>query len=391
MEYNTALVAPAATRVVLFSLSQNSVFFVRPLRVIGKGFMITTVEQPTSAWIPGPILGIETSCDETAASVLAADGAVLSNIITSQHAVHQRFGGVVPELASRAHIESIEDVSAEALQQSGLGWTDLTGIAVTQGPGLAGALLVGVSYAKALAYALNIPVVGVSHLEGHIASAWLQDPAFPLPCVVLVVSGGHTHLYYKEPSGHCRLLGSTRDDAAGEAFDKGAQLLGLEYPGGPAIDRLARHGNPDTIAFPRSYLKKGSLDFSFSGLKTALLYTLQAIPEQSRTVQAADFAASYQEAIVAVLVEKSFAAVRSSGARALAVVGGVSANSRLRALLQQRAAFARLHLSLPPLTYCTDNAAMIAAAGRYAFRAGLRAPLDIDAQASLASSFAHAI
>ena len=345
--------------------------------------MTTVVEQPTSAWTPGPILGIETSCDETAASVLAADGAVLSNIIASQHAVHRRFGGVVPELASRAHIESIEDVSAEALQQAGLAWTDLTGIAVTQGPGLAGALLVGVNYAKALAYALNIPVVGVSHLEGHIASAWLQDPAFPVPCVVLVVSGGHTHLYYKEPSGHCRLLGATRDDAAGEAFDKGAQLLGLEYPGGPAIDRLARQGNPAAIAFPRSYLKKGSLDFSFSGLKTALLYTLQAKHEKLTIAQAADFAASYQEAIVAVLVEKSFAAVRSSGACALAVVGGVSANSRLRTLLQQRAASAGLSLSLPPLAYCTDNAAMIAAAGRRAFRAGLRAPLDIDAQASL--------
>jgi len=353
--------------------------------------MTTTVELLTSAWITGPILGIETSCDETAASVLAADGTILSNIITSQHAIHQRFGGVVPELASRAHIESIEVVSAEALQKAGLGWTDLSGIAVTQGPGLAGALLVGVNYAKALAYVLNIPVVGVSHLEGHIASAWLQDPAFPLPCVVLVVSGGHTHLYYKEPSGHCRLLGSTRDDAAGEAFDKGAQLLGLEYPGGPAIDRLARQGDPEAIAFPRSYLKRGSLEFSFSGLKTALLYKLQAMTEQSRTAQAADLAAGYQEAIVAVLVEKSFAAVRSSGARALAVVGGVSANSRLRALLQQRATSESLHLSLPPLAYCTDNAAMIAAAGRQALRAGLRASLDIDAQASLASSFVHAV
>jgi N6-L-threonylcarbamoyladenine synthase len=376
---------------VLFSLSQNNACFAGPVRVIGKDFMTTTVESPTSAWITGPILGIETSCDETAASVLAADGAILSNIITSQHAVHQRFGGVVPELASRAHIESIEVVSAEALQKAGLAWTDLTGIAVTQGPGLAGALLVGVNYAKAVAYVLNIPLVGVSHLEGHIASAWLQDPAFPLPCVVLVVSGGHTHLYYKEPSGHCRLLGSTRDDAAGEAFDKGAQLLGLEYPGGPAIDRLARQGNPEAIAFPRSYLKRGSLEFSVSGLKTALLYKLQAMTEQSRTAQAADLAAGYQEAIVAVLVEKSFAAVRSSGARALAVVGGVSANSRLRALLQQRATSESLHLSLPPLAYCTDNAAMIAAAGRQALRAGLRASLDIDAQASFASSFAHAV
>ncbi len=353
--------------------------------------MITTVDQPTSIWIPGPILGIETSCDETAASVLAADGAVLSNTITSQHAVHQRFGGVVPELASRAHIESIEEVCAEALQQANLTWTDLTGIAVTQGPGLAGALLVGVNYAKALAYALNIPVVGVSHLEGHIASAWLQDPAFPLPCVVLVVSGGHTHLYYKDSVAGCRLLGSTRDDAAGEAFDKGAQMLGLEYPGGPAIDRLAEQGNPTAIAFPRSYLKKGSLDFSFSGLKTALLYALQAIPEQSCATQAADLAASYQEAIVTVLVDKAFAAVRSTDARALAVVGGVSANSRLRTMLQQRAASESLQLSLPPLAYCTDNAAMIAAAGRQALRSGLHACLDLDAQASMTSSLTHAI
>ena len=345
---------------------------------------MTITAQPGSTWTPGPILGIETSCDETAASVLAVDGTVLSNIISSQHDVHRRFGGVVPELASRAHIESIEGVSAEAMQQSGLAWRDLTGIAVTQGPGLAGALLVGVNYAKALGYALNIPVVGVSHLEGHIASAWLQDPTFPLPSVVLVVSGGHTHLYYKQPDGLCQLLGSTKDDAAGEAFDKGAQLLGLEYPGGPAIDRVARQGNPHAIAFPRSYLKKGSLDFSFSGLKTSLLYRLQAMSEHLRTEQAADLAAGYQEAIVTILVEKAFAAVRSSGVRALAVVGGVSANSRLRALLQQRATSEGLYLSLPPLAYCTDNAAMIAAAGRQSLRAGLRAPLELDAQASLA-------
>jgi N6-L-threonylcarbamoyladenine synthase len=352
--------------------------------------MMKAVEPPTSVWIPGPILGIETSCDETAASVLAADGAVLSNTIMSQHAVHQRFGGVVPELASRAHIESIEEVCTEALQQANLTWTDLTGIVVTQGPGLAGALLVGVNYAKALAYGLNIPVVGVSHLEGHIASAWLQDPAFPLPCVVLVVSGGHTHLYYRDSAARCRLLGSTRDDAAGEAFDKGAQMLGLEYPGGPAIDRLAGRGNSTAIAFPRSYFKKGSLEFSFSGVKTALLYALQAIPEKSRTTQAADLAASYQEAIVTVLVDKAFTAVQSTGARALAVVGGVSANSRLRTVLQQRAASESLYLSLPPLAYCTDNAAMIAAAGRQALRAGLHASLDLDAHAAMNSSFEHA-
>ena len=373
--------ALVATRALLFGFLQR-IFF--PVQTCDQNdFMMISTDQPASTWIPGPILGIETSCDETAASALAADGSVLSNVIASQHDVHQRFGGVVPELASRAHVESIERVSAMALQQAGLAWTDLAGIAVTQGPGLAGALLVGVNYAKALAYALNIPVVGVSHLEGHIASAWLQDPAFPLPCVVLVVSGGHTHLYYKDRSGHRRLLGATRDDAAGEAFDKGAQLLGLEFPGGPAIDRLARQGNPTTIVFPRSYLKHGSHDFSFSGLKTALLYRLQAMDEQSRVANAADLAAGYQEAIVSVLVEKSFAAVRSSGARALAVVGGVSANSRLRALLQKRATSENLELSLPPLSYCTDNAAMIAAAGKQALCAGLRASLDMDANASL--------
>ena len=383
--------ALVATRAVLFGHSLNQAVVGGRSGVIVEGPIMTAVEPPATTWVPGPILGIETSCDETAASVLAADGTVLSNIITSQHAVHRRFGGVVPELASRAHIESIEEVSLEAVQQSSLTWSDLTGIAVTQGPGLAGALLVGVNYAKALAYVLNIPIVCVSHLEGHIASAWLKDSAFPLPCVVLVVSGGHTHLYYKEVSGYFRLLGSTRDDAAGEAFDKGAQLLGLEFPGGPAIDRLARQGNPEAIAFPRSYLKGGSLDFSFSGLKTALLYKIQSIPECSRAAQAADLAAGYQEAIVDVLVHKSFAAVRASGARALAVVGGVSANSRLRGLLQQRAASEGLQLSLPPLAYCTDNAAMIAAAGRQALLAGLRAPLDIDAQASLVSSFARMI
>ncbi len=388
--YDTALVVRPATRAVYFGISRNSPCL-NPGLLAGNYFVTLSVGRQVSNWLPGPILGIETSCDETAASVLAADGTVLSNIITSQHAVHRRFGGVVPELASRAHIESIEEVCAEALQHAGLAWENLTGIAVTQGPGLAGALLVGVTYAKALAYALKIPAVGISHLEGHIASAWLQDPSFPLPCVVLVVSGGHTHLYFKDTIGHCRLLGATRDDAAGEAFDKGAQLLGLEYPGGPAIDRLARQGNQEAIVFPRSHIKKGSLDFSFSGLKTSLLYRLQAMSEQCRMAQAADLAAGYQEAIVAVLVEKSFTAVRSTGAQALAVVGGVSANSRLRTLLQQRATLENIHLSLPPLAYCTDNAAMIAAAGRQALRTGHCALLDMDAQASLTASIAHTI
>jgi tRNA N6-adenosine threonylcarbamoyltransferase len=334
-------------------------------------------------WNEGPILGIETSCDETAASVLATDGSVLSNEISSQHAVHQRFGGVVPELASRAHVEMIERVTAAAMKEARMGWRDLTGIAVTQGPGLAGALIVGMNYAKALAYSLGIPLVGVSHLEGHIASAWLQAPHFPLPCVVLVVSGGHTHLYRKDQNGTCRLLGCTRDDAAGEAFDKGAQMLGLGFPGGPALDRVAKSGNPRAIPFPKSAIKKGSLEFSFSGLKTALLYKLQGMDQDTLTAKKADLAAGFQEAIVTVLVEKALAAVRQTGVTALAVVGGVSANSRLRAVLQQRTQAEQIRLSIPSLFFCTDNAAMIAAAGRQALRAGRRAPIDAEALAAL--------
>ena len=337
----------------------------------------------TRPWQPGPVLGIETSCDETAAAVLAADGTVLSNVISSQHAVHERFGGVVPELASRAHIETIEHVVAAAMDEASPGWNALTGIAVTQGPGLAGALIVGVSYAKTLAYSLNIPLVGVSHLEGHIASAWLQEPTFPQSCVVLVVSGGHTHLYRRQDDGACRLLGCTRDDAAGEAFDKGAQMLGLGFPGGPALDRLAQTGNPRAIPFPRSSMSKSSLEFSFSGLKTSLLYKLQAMDETAISRNRPDLAAGYQEAIVTVLVDKAVAAVRQAGVSALAVVGGVSANSRLRALLQERTGKDGIRLSIPPLRYCTDNAAMIAAAGREALSAGKRLGLDAEARATL--------
>lgn len=353
--------------------------------------MTASFETRPTAWRPGPLLGIETSCDETAAAVLAENGRVLSNVVSSQDALHQRFGGVVPELASRAHIEAVESVTAAAMGQAGLVWQDLTGLTVTQGPGLAGALIVGLNYAKALGYALNIPVVGVSHLEGHMASAWLGDPSFPLPCIVLVVSGGHTHLYRKDRLDSHMLLGCTRDDAAGEAFDKGAQMLGLGFPGGPALDRLAQRGNPDAIDFPRSYLKRGELDFSFSGLKTALLYKLQRMDEAEHERQAHDLAAGYQEAIVKVLVDKAFTAIASTGIHALAVVGGVSANSRLRALLKDRAAVEGVNLSIPPLTYCTDNAAMIAAAGRQALIAGRHLAMEADAQASLESMIACAI
>lgn len=332
---------------------------------------------------PGPILGIETSCDETAAAVLDGEGRVLSNVISSQHEVHRRFGGVVPELASRSHIQVIDAVTQEARERAGLDWRDLEAIAVTQGPGLAGALLVGLSYAKALAYALRMPLVGVSHLEGHIASAWIANPSFPLSCVILVVSGGHTHLYLAHPGRPYRLLGRTLDDAAGEAFDKGAQLLGLGYPGGPALDRLAASGDRNLIRFPRSYVSRKGLDFSFSGLKTALLYYVQERDEADIARRRADLAAAYQEAIVEVLVNRAFEAAHRHDVTAVAVVGGVSANSRLRALLTQRAASEGCALSIPPLAYCTDNAAMIAAAGRAALINGRTASWDCEAHTEL--------
>jgi N6-L-threonylcarbamoyladenine synthase len=342
------------------------------------------VELPSdTGWHPCPILGIESSCDETAAAVVDRDGLVLSNVISSQTEVHAKFGGVVPELAARAHIGMIDGVVAEALAQARIGKQDLGAIAVTRGPGLAGALLVGVNYAKALSYGLGIPVIGVNHLEGHIASAWLADPGFPLPCIVLVVSGGHTHLFRRELSGSCVLLGCTRDDAAGEAFDKGAHMLGLEFPGGPAIDRLARQGKPEAIPFPRFHRRKNSLEFSFSGLKTSLLYKLRQMDEQEQTERIADLAAGYQEAIVQVLVVKAFAALDQTGLSALAVVGGVSANSRLRTLLKERAEQAGVRLALPPMVYCTDNAAMIASAGRHALMTDPQAPRNFDIQPAL--------
>jgi N6-L-threonylcarbamoyladenine synthase len=326
----------------------------------------------------GPILGIETSCDETAAAVLSEDGSVLANVVASQEAVHERFGGVVPELASRAHIEMIERTVLAALKGAGISWGSLAGIAVTQGPGLAGALMVGLNYAKTLAYMLGLPAVGVSHLDAHIASAWLEDPQFPLPCIVLVVSGGHTHLYRRDAHGNNQLMGCTRDDAAGEAFDKGAQMLGLGFPGGPALDHLAQQGEASALPFPRSSLKKGSLDFSFSGLKTALLYRLQAMEASDIERCKADLAAGYQEAIVSVLVEKAVTAVQQTGISALAVVGGVSANTRLRAVVRQQAEFSGIRLSIPPMRFCTDNAAMVAAAGRSALAAGQRIALDAE-------------
>ncbi|MBX3319974.1 MAG: tRNA (adenosine(37)-N6)-threonylcarbamoyltransferase complex transferase subunit TsaD [Nitrospira sp.] len=337
------------------------------------------VEPPGCVrWRPGLVLGIESSCDETAAAIIDHKGTVLSNVVSSQIGIHEKFGGIVPELAARAHLGLIDQVVEQALSQAHVSKCDLGAIAVTQGPGLAGALLVGTSYAKALSYGLSIPIVGVNHLQGHIASAWLADPTFPVSCIVLVVSGGHTHLYRREIDGGCVLLGRTRDDAAGEAFDKGAQMLGLGYPGGPAIDRVARSGDPGAIAFPRFRGGKHSLDFSFSGLKTSLLYKLRDRVGAPSPDQIADLAASYQEAIVDVLVAKAFVALERGNLDALAVVGGVSANSRLRMLLNERAARSCIRLAIPPAEYCTDNAAMIAAAGRQLLVSGAQPSFGVE-------------
>jgi N6-L-threonylcarbamoyladenine synthase len=329
------------------------------------------------------ILGIETSCDETAAALVDGNGQILTSIVASQHDVHGRYGGVVPELAARRHIERLEAVVQEAMDRAAVAWSDLSAVAVTHGPGLAGALVTGVSFGKALAYATGLPLIAVHHLEGHVASVWMEEPDFPLPCVVLVVSGGHTHLYALGLQRDARLIGQTLDDAAGEAFDKAAKMLDLPYPGGPAVDRLARTGNPRAVAFPRPYLKHKTLDFSFSGLKTALLYHLRDLDQLGRPRAVADLAASYQEAIVEVLAEKAFTAVRREGVQALAVVGGVSANSRLRAVLKAKAAALGIRLAVPRPEYCTDNAAMIAAAGLFAYRKGRYATTELEASADL--------
>jgi len=314
------------------------------------------------------ILGIETSCDETAAAVVENGKDILSDVISSQIAVHMPYGGVVPELASRKHVEMILPVIDEALNNADISADRLDAIAVTQGPGLVGALLVGLCTAKAMAFALDKPLIAVNHLEGHMHAAFLGRETIAKPFVCLVVSGGHTALYRVDTDGQVKFLGTTRDDAAGEAFDKVAKLLNLGYPGGVVIDKLAADGNPTTFQFPKAYLEKDSLDFSFSGIKTAVANFVRRFGPPANASEGAsyrleDVAASFQEAVVDVLVNKTILAAKVSGVDEIAVVGGVSANQRLRRRFEEEAGYLGLTLHLPALRYCTDNAVMIAAAG----------------------------
>ena len=322
------------------------------------------------------ILGIETSCDETAAALVTDDGQIHANVVASQAELHARFGGVVPEVASRRHLELVLPVVRQALGEAGLGLDEVDSVAVTQGPGLIGALLVGLSAAKGLAWAKELPLVPVDHLQGHVASLYLQPRPFEPPFLCLLASGGHTLLVDVPEPGDFRVLGTTLDDAAGEAFDKGARLLGLGYPGGVAIDRLAANGDPEVFDFPVARVP--SLDFSFSGLKTALLYAVRDLPAEELERRRADLAASYQHAIVRALVSRAEEAAEQIGAQRIAVVGGVAANSELRAALPD-AVFA-------PLALCTDNAAMIASAARYAEPIAFPGYLALDAYASAQES-----
>lgn len=323
------------------------------------------------------ILGIESSCDETAAALVDDGRRVLSSVVASQTEVHRRFGGVVPELASRRHMEAIVPVVRESLSKAGLELAGVDGIAATRGPGLIGSLLIGFSFAKAVAYSLGVPWVGVNHLEAHIHALFLEDRAPEFPFVVLLASGGHTGLYCVTSFTSMELLGQTRDDAAGEAFDKVAKMLSLGYPGGAVIDRLARDGDPQRVQFPRPYIDKQNFDFSFSGVKTAVGRYLAQHRGDDRE-NAADIAAGFQEAVVDVLVFKLMRAAAEKGCTRIALAGGVAANSRLRERVRQEAAEAGHEAYLPSLELCGDNAAMVAAAGYHLLAAGKRSGLEDD-------------
>ena len=336
------------------------------------------------------ILGIETSCDETAVAVLEGTGdpspsaiKLRSNIIASQIALHRQFGGVVPEVASRCHVETIIPVMDQALSEAGVSLSDITVVAATHGPGLVGAVLVGLSAAKALALAQDIPFVGVNHIEAHMYANFIEHPDLAPPFVCLVVSGGHSDLVYLKDYGDYEVMGRTRDDAAGEAFDKVARTLGLSYPGGPAIDLASREGDSQAVRFPRAFLEEGSYDFSFSGLKTAVVNYVANARRKEREVFVPDIAASFQEAVVDVLVTKTLRAACEIGVNTVALAGGVAANSRLRQELSRRAIEKGMDVRYPSPILCTDNAAMVACVGYFRLVSGELSSLDLPAVPNL--------
>lgn len=329
------------------------------------------------------ILAIESSCDETAAAVVRNGREVLSNVISSQIALHTLYGGVVPEIASRKHIEKINQVIEEALAEAKVTLDDITAIGVTYGPGLVGALLVGVAEAKAISFAKNLPLVGVHHIEGHISANFIENKELKPPFACLVVSGGHTHLVIVKDYGEYDIIGKTRDDAAGEAFDKVARAIGLGYPGGPKIDKVAKEGNPYAIEFPRAHVGDSPFDFSFSGVKSSVLNYLNSCEMKGEEIVVADVAASFQKAVVDVLVEHSVRATKELGMNKLAMAGGVASNSCLRAAMQEACEAEGIELYYPSPIFCTDNAAMIGAAAYYEYINGVRHDLDLNAVPNL--------
>jgi N6-L-threonylcarbamoyladenine synthase len=332
------------------------------------------------------ILAIETSCDDTGAAVLLNGRKILSSVVSSQNAIHQKYGGVVPELASRRHIEMIVPIVTAALKGANLALKEIDGIAVTQGPGLVGSLLIGLSFAKSVAFATGKPFVGVNHVEGHLSAIFLEKNPPKFPFIGLVVSGGHTSLFRMDGFGKYKRLGQTRDDAAGEAFDKVAKLLGLGYPGGPIIDELSKKGNPKAIRFPRPSLSKNSLDFSFSGLKTAVVNYVKSHPEPPELYPGElvrDIVSSFQEAVIDVLVKKTIRAALDQKLKRIVLSGGVAANHHLRKRMKETAREEKLFVYIPSPFFCTDNAAMIGVVGYEYLKRGIRSPLSLNAFSSL--------
>lgn len=329
------------------------------------------------------LLAIESSCDETAASVVKNGRTILSNVISSQIELHKLYGGVVPEIASRKHIEKINQVIEQALADAGVTLDDLDAVGVTYGPGLVGALLVGVAEAKAIAYAKKLPLVGVHHIEGHVSANYIEHPELEPPFLCLIVSGGHTHLVIVKDYGAFEILGKTRDDAAGEAFDKVARAIGLGYPGGPKIDRLAKEGNGEAIAFPRAKIEGSPYDFSFSGVKSAVLNYLNHAQMTGQEVNSADLAASFQKAVVDVLVEHTMQAAEDYGMKKIAIAGGVASNQGLREAMEKACARRGYDFYRPSPIFCTDNAAMIGVAAYYEYQKGTRHGWDLNAVPNL--------